>query len=608
MDMSQMSDEELTKIAGGNNTPVLSSAPSLANMSDEELKQIASPVIANAIGEATTFRPVEKGKAILSGAANAGVDLLQGIADLPAYIASKIPGINKIVTQDVAERTFKENKEGLDLLRPQKYFPSLNNTKQENPISYGAGYLPATLLGSGGAFNAVEKATRIPQAASGLVKFLTKQPSQIIAGATTGAMSGTDTTSKNIGATFGAGSVPIINATGTLISSLGKKATAKQVLKEQLSGVNKDLADKGFKTFDDAAGQSIFNLGTKVKEIEKEGYESIKSLPGTIAHRPVTRAIYSLGEKTKGVTDEQKNILTDLFESTKDMSDMSQAVTLKQNLGKYYTKFSGKNATPTIFNKYKALQQQVDDAIELRATEAGKAGDWKSINKFHHDIVKPLQDFGLDDIITAIKEKDVNPTQYQTAIDGLVQRGLKTPNTLKSLLTSMDDTGSKLVEGAIIKNVFDDISINPETFNTVTAFKKINQHINKFSGVLSTDSINSLKGIKSIMKESGLDKPKTKNVMVSMMIGAGAGGMAGATISPAMSGIGTIAGMAIAPKVSKLIQRMVESPKGLYILQGIGAKAPWADKARKTILDLIKVSPGVGAGKLTSPEDNPNAN
>src|SRR5690349_15477271 len=65
------------------------------------------------------YTPEANLKAFAAGAANTPADLVQGTADLPAYIMNKIPGLNKLFTDELTKEIYKSNKEGTDLLRPQ---------------------------------------------------------------------------------------------------------------------------------------------------------------------------------------------------------------------------------------------------------------------------------------------------------------------------------------------------------------------------------------------------------------------------------------------------------------------------------------------------------
>lgn len=564
-----------------------------------------APVIAHGVDEVSTFRPVEKAKAALSGAANAGVDFLNGVADFPAYIASKIPGLNKLVTPEAAQRQFDDNQQGLDLLRPENYFPSLKDAKQNNPLSYATGYLPAALATGTRSFGLLNDALKIPQATKGIAAFLTKQPSQIAAAGITSSLTGHDMASKDTAAELGMASAPALNVTGAALSQLGKGGEAKVLLKQELQKASAPLLQGNFTSYDDAAGASIANLGTKAKEIENANYAAIKGIAGTINQKPVTRTIFDIGKKTQGTSDEQKAILQDLFESAKNMQTMDDALKLKQSLSKFYTLFSGKNATDTVFNKYKTLQNQVDSAIGMKAESAGLGKAWDLANRYHKEVIKPLQDFGIDDVMQAVAQKDQNPTQYAAAVDGLINKGLKTPNKLKSLLTSMDQGSSSLVEGAIVKKLFDGLNNNSETFSFPTTYKKLNDYIHQFQGTLSTDSINTLKGVRAIISDRNLHRPAAKEMFASMMVGGSLGGALGASLGPGGAAVGSLAGMAAGPKVSQAITHLLDNPTGVFILRGIGAKAPWQNSAKKAILDGLKVLPNtaINTSQSTNGDD-----
>lgn len=618
-DLSQMSVEELQQIA--NQAPD-SSGQDLSKMSTEDLQKIAG----------ITPKPMEQppqdqtgvgpGTAVISGLSNAGANLIEGTVDAGAWLMEKIGAIKP----EFAEAMKANVKKDMDQLFRSGEETLPDDVFEKSREQYPAlSAIPQAVTEVGSMMKMNPTAIKVAKSAPTSIKLgtalfnqLTSAGSNALIGAGT---AGPNTQDQDFAAMTGAFGSLAINSIGSLIKQAAKSGLLNSTLKNAVEKINKPLFADGDLTLNDKAAQSITNLATSVKTIEDSNYSKIKQLPGTIPIVPVTRSAAEILKENgstfspkKGwnhsnsiLDNKQQGVLIGAIKSAQQMTTMEQAILLKQDLSASSKLFTKGNAPANVYDAYKALQKQIDGFIATKAESAGLSGDWQLANRFHREIVVPMQDAGSFDVANALKNKEANPTEYAAAIKGLLPKpNSTTPQEVRALLSTMDSAGSKILEQHFIKSTLDDLVDNPENFNASQALMKLNKITNKYSKVLSRDSVLALKGIARIMKESGVvpaGAGKGASGADSTYLAHYAGGTVGASIGAMMggpigAGVGSIIGIAVGPKVINSLSKVLDSPAGLSILKGVGQGKPWA----KDVGNLIRLAPSAGIGAMINEE------
>lgn len=585
--------------------------------------------------EAPTINPKEQIPAMLGGVANAGVDTLQGTADLPAYIMSKLG----IVSPESASNIYESNKQGMSLLRPQTYMPDLQRMMDENPISTGLGYYPTQIAGTAGIAGQAGKIAKMEAGTTAFGNALKQAPKALIENTAAGAITGTDQESKDFGAKFGALSTPVTSTIGALGSKMATTGVLKKQLADTVDKLKIDLDMAGVKDFDEVSGQLIQKTVDSARAQINTYYDKIKQLPGTVLTKPLQKELNKikkvgmfketevidapstmLGPDGKPLTTKktvttkkqsllepkQQQILQGAEASITTMKTMEDALMLKEDLAAGWKHFKvGETSTP-IAKAYKQLQIKIDDLIGAKSKAAGLGDTWDTAKKYHQEIRVPQIEFGADEIADIVTQKGTNPNaynkvEYADQLTGLIKQNTSDVKKTAAFLEMMGKQGSKVVEKNMMLNIFRGITENKADFNLQTSLKQLNTVINKFKGTLSDDTIASMKGMKALLEDAGVSTTKGSSTSGMYMAGAMAGEMAGSALG-LPPGMGSLGGITLAPSAAKAIKNMLESDAGLFILRGIGNKEPWAKQARQELLRVMQTAPTVGATNQQRPE------
>ncbi len=484
---------------------------------------------------------------------------------------------------------------------------------------------------SGGAKLAVEVpallSTTIPKLGTGLLGAANTLGANVAANAITsaGMVNGQDLQGQDMAAKWSAPLSLAGAAVGLGASKVANKLLLPQKIKDYIAPINKEVADSGM-SFTDQAAQSVSNVANRVSDESKEIWGAIKAMPGTISPGPIKQQVQMIfkqnGSQFKdGVWDHSTSILekpqisalTNIEEHANALTNMDDAISLKHAASKGYNKFDRGTATDATYSLYKGIQNNIDTQIDDAAKEAGLTSDLAAAKKFHKENVVPLQNANAFDIAKATANKDIDPSTYNLATKTLFTNVKKSPEAMQSLLNSMDENGSKIVEHQFISETFKDIMDSPDAVNMNNALLQINRFKSKFSSVLSSESKESLEGIKKVMQSSGANagaKPSTEGSMVAeriggMGVGGAIGGAIGSVGGPIGIGLGSTIGGAVgygsAQAAHQALNHLLQSPKGVKILQYIGQDKPGSNKITRLISTSL---PAFVAG--LSGEDNGN--
>ena len=394
---------------------------------------------------------------------------------------------------------------------------------------------------------------------------------------------------------------PLVNAGGKLIGQAAQKGLLGNNIKNMVAPISKELADNNQLSMTDKAAASISNLATKVKDVENSNYNNIKQIPGTIQASNINQQLNYMLKNTGskqvagGAWDHsqsmlekpQLNAIVNVLNDSSNLKTMDDAINLKRTLSAGYSNFSGKT-TDLNYKLYKNIQNTVDTAIHDKAKDAGLGSDWVLANKFHKDVVAPLQDANAFDIMKATANKDINPEEYNLVTKTLFTKASQSPQAMKALLSTMDDQGSKIVEQNFIHQTFKDIIDSPDQLNPNQALLKVNQFKGKFGSVLSKDSNDVLKGLKTLLEDSGAVAGKSQSSVAKQLgkytLGGGIGAAAGGLVAgPLGAGIGTAIGATAANQAFKQISNLLDTPVGIKLLKGISEGKPWTKAINRAL-------------------------
>lgn len=595
MDLSKLSNEELLALHKQSSQ---SSSTDLSKMSNDDLLALHKQMTAQAAPAAAPAKSMSQvpegesfatspGAAAIAGASNAGANLIEGTVDAGAWILDHL-GASKF-----ADQMKKHVRDDMD-----KLFRSSERTDANDTFEKAREAHPAisAVTQAGTEVGALSKlfpaSTPAPAGAGVLGKLGNFAKNSAIQGSASAlvnaGMAGPNTADQDTAAKVGFFLPAAVNAAGATIKSATKIPFVKDKLKSIVDVMSKPLLASNMNLTDKAA-ESITNFANKADEVGNSNWDSIKSIPGTINSSPIDKTISGIKSKYGEKLDPKlANVLDDISDRAGQMKTMDDAIKLKQMISRQSKNFRVGNVSDDLADSYKSLRTNVDKAIEAKAASVGKGSDWTLANKYHREVIVPLDDAGAFDISKAFQNRETNPSEYNRAVKSLLTN--LTPQKTKALLSTMDDSGSKILEQNIVKTIFDDISINPEQFSPNEALIKLNRSIAKYDGILRKDSINTLKGIKKLMQDAGIRGVTAKggiiNLRTSLQFGAGGLGAAVGSMAggPAGGAAGSLAAFAITPTILRGIDHMINSPIGLSIIRGIGEGKPWT----KEVSNLLK--------------------
>lgn len=526
--------------------------------------------------------------AAISGLSNAGSNVLfEAPIKAVTWLGEKLGVIDPKIAQHMKDEVSAD---------AEKWFKSSENTPKgdvfnESRMKYpAASAIPQAALEVGLLSKAMPPAVKTTSPLGSLAANTAVQSGS--SALMSAGLAGNSTKDQDTAATVGAFIPPLVSGLGAGIksgaSALATRLGLTDTVKKIVSSISQDLVNNNQLSTSDKAAQSVNNMVTKAKEIENEQYNTIREVPGTIKIAPIQKTTRDILTDNPKLATDQAAIFERISQDAGKIRTMDDAIRFKQSLGDYYTKLKG----TAVYQDFLKLRSQVDNSIALKAEQAGLGNDWKAANNYHKQVIDPLNKNGAVDLSKAFNDRERDPSTYADAVKTVISTAKRSPQQMKALLLSMDETGSKIIEQDILKTTLDDVVVNPEAFDKNKALRTINQNINKFQGVLSNDSINAMKGVKKLLQKGGATEAKqglagaTNSSYFQHSLGAGVGGAVGSAFGPVGSVIGGVAGIGILPPILKVAGQLLESPQGLAILKSIGLGRPWT----KHLGDIIKAA------------------
>src|SRR6266568_4299411 len=290
----------------------------------------------------------------------------------------------------------------------------------------------------------------------------------------------------------------------------------------------------------------------------RDAYKAIDNLPGTINPQPIQKGITDLIKNAGGQIEKdgatvawdkdtlafsakQKQILFNIQQQAGKADNMEKAVDLRQYISANQPKFSGSGVTQQVRTDFLKLKNSIDSQINEKATSVGLGDAFSKANEYNRMYVQPLHDSGAVDRLDAVKQESVrqdfiskNPTAPTPPIGSSYNAAIKqifpanpTPQKVREVLSRMDDNGKKIMEGKFIQETVGDVVANPENFNKNSALIKVNQLTEKYKGVLSPESMQTLDGVKKVLQKAGAvarTEGQRSNAYAIHMAGSAVGG------------------------------------------------------------------------------------
>lgn len=372
-------------------------------------------------------------------------------------------------------------------------------------------------------------------------------------------VAGQDPGNQDLGALMGAGgsvvgsaAAGIVNKAATSMYAAGTK------LKEFLAPINKELSLDGSLTVSEQAVKSEANRTAAIIHQNDANYQQIKDIPGAINGNVIRSNILNFYKNNGGTIDrignqatlnldkslfspEQARVLQSIQQDAGKLNNMESSVLLRQYLATNQPLFRGKGVPSSVKSGYDSLKQTLDAQIEQKASEAGLDGAYKDANKFNELYVQPLRDSGATNRLRAVaqenkrveatqgapsgQEPPINPA-YTQAIKEILPTNPR-PEKLKEVLSRMDENGDHIIQNYFIKQSLSDVLSNPQSFDKNAALIKINQTAEKYKDVLSTPTLETLNGVKILLKQAGAGKDAGAQQYLSHIIGGSLGATLG---------------------------------------------------------------------------------
>lgn len=379
-----------------------------------------------------------------------------------------------------------------------------------------------------------------------------------------------DPENQNINATLAGVLTPAGNIAGQAIANLSRSTNLPNKIKSLVQDVNKNLMVNDKISPSEKVGESIANLANQVKTQEAQNYSKITSLEGTINSKPIYSALKPITQapELKQFQGNQTAVLTNIQKRLKNLTTMEDALQLKQELGLQADKFTAKETNSGIASLYKTLKKTVDEQIMKKAAASGVEKDWIEANRYHHEIISPLNKSKAFNISKAYENREIDPKGWEKAIKGVIQSAKTDPNALKSYLKMTDINGERILSQGIMKDLLDDIATEAATLNPNALLRKVNKQINYLSNVegISKDTLQSFKGLKQLLKDAG----------------------ANATKSTVQGQLGPVRGLVadtkfIAGRVGDFLKPIVDNKFGMFLLKGVADKKPWATQIGRAL-------------------------
>lgn len=535
--------------------------------------------------------------AVIGGLANTGANLLEGGVDAVAWIGEKLGAIKPSIAAQMKRDVAADMEKYIRSTPGSGKDDIFSRAAEANPMTTKGTEIASTLGAMGGMYAAPFKAAKVGGLASFAGNTAVQAPINAVIGAGMAGVMGQD---QDQGALYNTVATPIVGALGTGLVSGAAKLESKlglmKKLKDVIAPINASIKKSGLSLTDQAA-ESISSLATQARDIGNANWDAIKSIPGTINTKPILTKVNGLIQtKSKLLEPKQTAVLQDIVESAEALTNMDEAVKLKQMISSNSKLFKIGEVSDSLANEYKALRTQIDEAISSKAASAGKSNAWELANQYHKRVIAPLQDANAFEIAAAKLGRNDNPHEYAAAVQSLLSRGTRTPEQTKALLSMMDSDGSEIIQNHIVKNIFNDIVADPGAFSAPKALKALNKNIDKFTDVLSPQSIDVLKGIRKVMLQGGVrTDASVSNLGKALQSDRAAMGL-GALAGSALGGVtGTAVGFIGAPLVLNGVKNLIKTPAGLAILRGIGQGRPWG----KEIGHLLKTLPATESDQVS---------
>lgn len=394
-------------------------------------------------------------------------------------------------------------------------------------------------------------------------------------------MAGPDTQAQD-SAALAAGALTLVaNIAGVALSMAIKFGYLGKQIKEWIAPINQDLLVNNKVDVNSKTGESISNLTSKISDIENQNYKVITDLPGKINTATAQNNLKTLiGFKNLG--PKQLNVLEDLNDRVANIQNMEDAIKLKQEISKQSRFFTPKETTSNIFSKYKDLQKSIDTSILMKADEAKVGKDWLLANRFHHEVVAPLDRSGAFDLAQAYKNRQTDPQSWADSVRNLVDSSKKNPEDLKALLNSMDSNGAKIIGHSIVKDMFDGIVNETKVLNKNEVLRKINQNIYKYKDIMPRSFSESLQGMKKYVESTGANASKASTRLDPSFLKSG------------LNDIKTVLGF---------LQPVIDNRLGMFFLEGLAKNKPWANEISKAFKSGASLAPAAALGNINQASD-----
>lgn len=577
--------------------------------------------------------------ATVGGMANAATSGLESGVDAALWVTDKLNqatggliGTDPKISQGAKNQLNQDLTAKLRSNVPGAPNDIISKSMQEHPIAAAAGKYG---LGAGLAIAATPG--KIVQGAGLGTKALDLTARAAANGVETAGMAGPNSDTQDLGFILGAASAPLgdLASYGITSAAKGLQALGSKV-KAYLSPINEKLAVNGSASVNDLALKSEANYTGTIMKQNDANYQVIKDISGTINGQAIQGKVTKLYTDNGGkiirdgdtvgldssqalLNDKQINVLRSVQQDAGQLQNMEQALLLRQYISGNQSIFQGKGIPTSVKNGYVQLKTFVDNLVEKKATEAGLEAPLKTANQFNQFYVQPLHDSGAVDRMQAVLQdgkraeliKNLKPGEAPPPIDPAYSQAVKqvlpanpSPEKLKEVLSRLDPNGKQIVEDSFTLKVFKDIQENPDNFDKNGALIELNKAIAKYTPVLSKDSIDTLQGMKILLKEAGAQAKKTNDSNTWLVHHAGyvIGGVLGGAVGGAKgfdeghsgtsTAIGSLAGIAAGGTLlgggKAAIKGLAETQIGQKILRFL-VKNP--DAAKKVV---GAISQGIG--------------